>query len=167
MSNCVSLCFEINAMIGFLGEYEISLDPKGRFLVPSAFRKQLPEGEIDQFVINRGAGEFLNLYTIKEWDKITDKLVKLNDFNPKVQLLKRLMLDGATLVEPDSANRILLPKAMQQFASLSKNLIFSAKINKVEIWDQDKYYRHIEEHKMDLSSLSGDIFGNDFLDPFQ
>ncbi|HET8573450.1 MAG TPA: division/cell wall cluster transcriptional repressor MraZ [Edaphocola sp.] len=154
-------------MQGFLGEYEVAMDAKGRFLVPSGFRKQLPDGEGGQFVINRGMEACLNLYTISEWDKLTGKLSRLNDFNPKVQLLKRLMLNGASVLELDSAGRLLLPKALQQHASLQKELVFSANINKVEIWDKDSYYQHLKANSLDLGKLSAEVFGNEFIDPFQ
>lgn len=154
-------------MNGFLGEYEIAMDAKGRFLVPSGFRKQLPEGQDVQFVVNRGSEKCLNLYTMEEWDRLTSKLSQLNDFNPKVQLLKRLLLNGASVLELDGAGRILLPKTLQQYASLKKGLVFSANINKVEIWDKDSYYNHLQEHSQDLGRLSEDVFGNEFMDPFQ
>ena len=54
-------------MIGFLGEYEATLDPKGRFLLPSGFKKQLPEDSSARFVINRGFEKCLSLYPIKSW----------------------------------------------------------------------------------------------------
>lgn len=172
MGNCGKLCFFVvgngfSAMQGFLGEYEVAMDAKGRFLVPSGFRKQLPDGEGGQFVINRGMEACLNLYTISEWDKLTGKLSRLNDFNPKVQLLKRLMLNGASVLELDSAGRLLLPKALQQHASLQKELVFSANINKVEIWDKDSYYQHLKANSLDLGKLSAEVFGNEFIDPFQ
>lgn len=154
-------------MAGFLGEYEVAIDAKGRFIVPVGFRKQLSKGQGTQFVINRGVDKCLNLYAISEWDRLTGKLTRLNDFNPKVQLLKRLMLNGATIVEPDKTGRILLPKPLQQYASLSKELVFSANINKVEIWDKDSYYNHLQEHSKDLGQLSSDVFGDEFIDPFE
>ena len=172
MVNCGKMCFFVvgngfSAMQGFLGEYEVAMDAKGRFLVPSGFRKQLPEGEGAQFVINRGMDACLNLYTISEWDKLTERLSRLNDFLPKVQLFKRLILGGASVLEPDSAGRLLLPKALQQYASLQKELVFSANINKVEIWDKDSYYQHLKAHSLDLAKLSAEVFGDDFIDPFQ
>ena len=154
-------------MAGFLGEYEVAMDAKGRFLMPSGFRKQLPEDGELRFVLNRGTDKCLNLYTTAEWDRLTHKLSRLNDFNPKVQLLKRLMLNGASFAELDSAGRILVPRTLQAFADLKKDLVFSANINKVEIWDKDTYYNHLKAHSGDLGSLSAEVFGNDFMDPFQ
>lgn len=155
-------------MPGFLGEYEMAMDAKGRFLMPAGFRKQLPEGEEDaRFVVKRGAGQYLELYTLSEWEKLTMKLSKLNDFNPKVQLLKRLMLNGAGMVELDTAGRLLLPKSLQAYAALTKELVFSAGLNKVEIWDKSTYHLHIQQESTQMAQLSAEVFGSDFLDPFQ
>ncbi len=64
-------------MTGFLGEYEVAMDAKGRFLMPSGFRKQLPEGEEMRFVVSRGLENFLTLYTMQDWDAFTAKLSRI------------------------------------------------------------------------------------------
>ena len=103
-------------MTSFLGEYEVAIDAKGRFLVPSGFRKQLAEGEAERFVVNRGFESCLTLYPMKVWEALSEKINKLNDFNAKARDFKRLFLNGATIVEMDSAGRLLLPKHSQEFA---------------------------------------------------
>ena len=70
-------------MIGFLGEYEATLDSKGRFLLPAGFKKQLPEEGPTQFVVNRGFEKCLSLYPIKSWEPIFTRISQLNDLNPK------------------------------------------------------------------------------------
>lgn len=63
-------------MIGFLGEYEATLDPKGRFLLPAGLKKQLPEEGANQFIINRGFEKCLTLYPIKSWEPIFEKITR-------------------------------------------------------------------------------------------
>ena len=72
-------------MIGFLGEYEATLDAKGRFLLPAGFKKQLPANNPTHFVINRGFEKCLTLYPIQSWEPIFSQISKLNDFDPKVE----------------------------------------------------------------------------------
>src|ERR1700712_2076723 len=103
-------------MTNFLGEYEVAVDAKGRFLLPSGFRKQLAEGTGERFVVNRGFEHCITLYTMDVWNAISEKVNKLNDFKPNVREFKRLFLNGATIVEADSADRLLLPKPLQEFA---------------------------------------------------
>ena len=76
-------------MIGFLGEYESTLDNKGRFLLPGGLKKQLPDGET-RFVISRGFEKCLNLYPMKTWEEIMERIGKLNDFDPKVHSIYQL-----------------------------------------------------------------------------
>ncbi|HRO43332.1 MAG TPA: division/cell wall cluster transcriptional repressor MraZ [Flavipsychrobacter sp.] len=154
-------------MTNFLGEYEVAIDAKGRFLVPSGFRKQLPEGSVERFVINRGFENCLTLYPINSWNVLAEKINKLNDFNSKVRDFKRLFLNGATMVDVDSAGRLLLPKPLQEYASIKKEMIFSAQGNKVELWDKDTYYNYIRQQSASFSDLAAEVAGSDFINPFE
>jgi MraZ protein len=154
-------------MTSLLGEYEVSMDAKGRFLIPSGFRKQLPEGEDTRFIISRGLNNIVTLYPEKSWEQFAAKLAKLNEFNTQASTLKRVLLGGATQVELDSAGRLLIPKPLQEFAGLKKDLVFLAVDNKVEIWDKDTYYEHIRQQSANLTELANNVFGNSFMDPFQ
>lgn len=154
-------------MTSFLGEYEVAIDAKGRFLVPSGFRKQLPEGSAERFVINRGFENCLSLYPVSNWNALAEKINKLNDFNPKVRDFKRLFLNGATMVDVDSAGRILLPKPLQEYAGIKKDMVFSAQGNKVELWDKDTYYNYIRQQSANFSDLAAEVAGGDFINPFE
>ena len=154
-------------MTSFLGEYEVAMDAKGRLLLPSGFRKQLPEGSAERFVINRGFENCLTLYPMDSWTVLSEKINKLNDFNPKVREFKRLFLNGANIVEADSAGRILLPKPLQEYAGLKKDIIMSAQGNKVELWDKDTYYNYINQHAGGFSDLAAEVAGGDFINPFE
>lgn len=140
-------------MIGFLGEYEATLDAKGRFLLPAGFKKQLkvdtdnPVDTENQFVISRGFEKCLTLYPIKNWEPIFSELSKLNDFDPKVREFRRYFLNGATTVELDSAGRLLVPPNLREHAGLdkdAKDIVLVAAMNKIEIWDKNKYQQFFE-----------------------
>lgn len=154
-------------MTGFLGEYELSIDAKGRFLLPAGFRKQLPEGAAGQFVVNRGFENCLSLYPMESWQALSDKINKLNDFNPKVREFKRLFLNGATIIELDSAGRMLLPKPLLEYAGIKKDMVFSAQGNKVELWDKDTYHEYIRKSAAGFSDLAAEVAGGDFINPFE
>lgn len=151
----------------FLGEYEVAIDAKGRFLLPAGFRKQLPEEAGDRFVINRGFENCLTLYPMDTWNALSEKMSKLNDFNPKVREFKRLFLNGANMVELDSAGRMLLPKPLQEFAGIRKEMVFSAQGNKVELWDKDTYYNYLRQRAGSFSHLAEEVAGGDFFNPFE
>lgn len=145
-------------MIGFIGEYESTIDAKGRFLLPSGFKKQLPEQESHVFMINRGFEKCLTLYPIQSWDPIFNKISQLNDFNPKVREFRRYFLNGAIQLELDSAGRVLLPKNLMEHASLVKDIVLVSAINKIEIWDKIKYQQLFESFSADaFSDLADEV----------
>ena len=140
-------------MTGFLGEFEATLDAKGRFLLPAGFERQLPEGEDLRFVINRGFEKCLALYPEKNWQPLFADISQLNDFDPKVREFRRYFLNGATIVEPDSAGRLLVPPNLKAHADLQKDIVLVAAVNKIEIWDSNKY-------KQLFDSFSSDTFSD-------
>lgn len=141
----------------FLGEYEATIDSKSRFLLPAGLKKQLPEGD-NTFVISRGFEKCLNIYPQKTWLVIMDRISKLNDFDPKVRQFKLLFLGGATEVELDSAGRMLLPPSLKEFAGLDKSIILASDVDKINIWDADKYKQFFEDFSPeDFSKLASEV----------
>lgn len=154
-------------MTNLIGEYELSIDAKGRLLLPSAFRKQLPEGADGQFVISRGFEQCLNVYTMEEWDALSGKINKLNDFNPKVREFKRLFLNGANKVEADSAGRLLVPRSLLDYAGITKDAVFASASNKMELWDKATHAAYMKRVSDNFSALAGEVLGGDFMSPFE
>ena len=140
-------------MTGFLGEFEATVDAKGRFLLPAGFKRQLPEEETNRFVINRGFEKCLALYPMRTWEPLFEKITGLNEFDPKQREFRRAFLNGATFVEPDTAGRILLPPTLKAYAGLQKDIVLMATGDKLEIWDSNKY-------KEIFDSLSSDTFSD-------
>jgi MraZ protein len=141
--------------ISFLGEYEATLDSKGRFLLPAGVKRQLPEGENMRFVINRGFEKCLSLYPLQSWQPLYDQISTLNDFDPKVREFRRYFLNGAIEIEPDGAGRILVPQNLKDYAGLGKDIVLASAVNKIEIWDKEKYQKFFESYSPeDFSSLA-------------
>ena len=149
-------------MIGFIGEYLVTLDAKGRFLLPAGFKKQLTEGASEHFIVNRGFEKYLSLYPMKSWKPIFSKLSELNQFDPKTRQFTRYFLNGATQVELDSANRLLLPKNLMEYAGLEKDIVLVSSINKIEIWDSIIYKQFFETFSPEaFSNLAKEIMVDD------
>jgi MraZ protein len=145
-------------MIGFLGEYEATIDAKGRFLLPAGLKKQLPDDVAPKFVINRGFEKCLTLYPIQSWQPIFSNISQLNDFDPKVREFRRYFLNGAIEVELDGAGRLLLPKNLVSHASLEKDIVLVSAVNKIEIWDKEKYNQFFESFTPeDFSTLANEV----------
>ena len=131
-------------MIVFLGEYEVTLDAKGRFLLPVGIKKQLPEDAGDQFVIARGFEKCLTLYPKKNWDPILAELSKVSEYKAENREFLRYFTMGASLSELDSAGRMLIPPNLKAHAGLEKDVVLVSVINKIEIWDKVKYQQFFE-----------------------
>jgi MraZ protein len=145
-------------MIGFLGEFEATLDAKGRFLLPAGLKKQLPGEDGSLFVINRGFEKCLALYPIKNWEPLFEEISKLNEFDPRAREFRRYFLNGATHVEPDSAGRLLVPPNLKDHAGLQKDIVLVAAVNKIEIWDSSKYHQFFDSFSAeDFSNLAKDV----------
>jgi MraZ protein len=145
-------------MTGFIGEFEVTLDPKGRFLLPAGLKRQLPGDEVIKFVINRGFEKCLSLYPIQSWKPLYDQISTLNDFDPKVREFRRYFLNGAIEVEPDTASRILIPQNLKDYAGLGKDIVLASAVDKIEIWDKEKYQKFFEAYSPDdFSALAQSV----------
>ena len=145
-------------MISFLGEFEATIDAKGRFLLPAGFKKQLPQDAVPKFVLNRGFEKCLTLYPLQSWEPIFSEISQLNDFDPKVREFRRYFLNGAIEIELDSAGRLLLPKNLISHASLDKDIVLVSAVNKIEIWDTNKYNQFFESFAPEsFSNLANEV----------
>ena len=144
-------------MTGFHGEYQSTIDAKGRFHLPGSLKKQLAEGE-NRFIVSRGFEKCLTLYPMKSWQGILDRISQLNDFDPKVRQFRRQFLGGATEVELDGAGRILLPPTLREFALPGKEIVLAAALDRFEIWDASKYKQLFEDFSADeFSNLAHEV----------
>ena len=99
---------------------------------------------------------------MKSWKPIFSEISDLNDFEPKVRQFRRYFLNGATQVELDSANRLLIPKNLMDYAGLEKDIVLVSAVNKIEIWDKIKYQQFFETFSPEaFSNLAKDVMAGD------
>lgn len=139
-----------------IGEYAHILDPKKRLSLPSKFRKELGRN----VVVTRGLDHCLFLYSLKEWEKISEKLGELSVGHADTRGFNRFMLSGAIEVEVDSAGRILIPDFLKAFAKLSQDVVIAGIHNRVEIWDSAAwalYKKRVEGQADELAQKLGEL----------
>ena len=147
-------------MSTFRGEYEATVDAKGRFLLPAGIKKKLPEGTVT-FMLNRGIEKCLTLYTVEEWENIEQQVSRLNDFDEETRVFRRKFLGGITEVELDVAGRMLLPPSLKEYAGLKKDILLVGLLNKIEIWDSGKYNQLFEYFSSEtFSQLASKVMGS-------
>lgn len=142
-----------------LGEYECKIDAKGRMRMPSGLISQLGEGEKHSFVINRGFEKCLMLYPEAVWKEISEEVNALNLYNKKNRDFVRYFYRGAQELLQDSADRILIPKRLLEYAGIEKDLILSAYNGRIEIWAKDEYDTMLDQEPTDFSDLADDVLG--------
>lgn len=147
-------------MYGLVGEYEVKLDNKGRFLFPAHLRKQLSPTAQENFMLNKGFEDCLTLYPMNEWEKLSGKLSKLNLFKPKNRMFYRLFHQGAKNISLDTAGRILVPVGHLERIGLEKEAMIIAYNDRIEIWDKTKYFNLIEGNIADFADLADEVMGN-------
>ena len=131
----------------------------------SAFKKQLSAVLQDGFVIKRAVFQpCLELYPMKEWNLMMEKINKLNRFNKKNNDFIRRFTAGVKMVELDSAGRILVPKDLFEFAGMKKQVVMSSSVNIIEIWDKERYEKAIDDAADDFADLAEEVMGNTELD---
>ena len=147
-------------MISLIGEYDCKVDAKGRFMFPVNLRKQLEEVFEKGFVINRNLHQkCLVLYPIHEWNKLNKKLSKLNRLIKANDVFVRKFTGGATTADADTTGRVLLPKPLVEYASITTDIKVLGSNNVIEIWDK-KLYDTFLTQDMDIEKLAEDVLGN-------
>lgn len=146
-------------MASFIGEYICKVDDKGRLSLPSALRKQLPSEAHDRLVLNRGFEQHLNLYPANEWEKLAQRIGQLNLFVKRNREFVRKFNNGATELEIDSSSRILIPKSLMEYASITKEVILFAYANRIEIWSKELYEREINSEAESFADLAEQVMG--------
>ena len=144
------------------GEFECKLDAKGRMALPAALKRQLPEVELEGLVINRGFENHLVFYTKTEWSKITAKLAKLNRYKAKNRQFIRTFTRGHTELTLDAAGRVLLPKSLLEYASITTEVVLLCQFDQIEIWSKEAYVKLWEDDNTDdFAVLAEEVMGGD------
>lgn len=129
----------------FMGEYNHTIDAKGRLIVPSKFREKLGE----EFVVTKGLDDCLFVYPLEEWAHIEEAFRKVPLTNKKARDFVRFFFAGAASCEVDKQGRILLPATLRAYAGLDKEIVSAGVLNRVEIWDKEKWERSNDIGDMD------------------
>ena len=142
----------------FMGEYNHTIDAKGRLIIPSKFREALG----DTFVVTKGLDGCLFVYDNTEWTAFEEKLKSLPITNKDARKFTRFFLAGAAEVEVDKQGRILVPNVLREFAELNKDVVLIGVASKIEIWskerfegiasydDMDEIAEHMEEYGLGI-----------------
>ena len=145
----------------FTGEYQYSLDSKGRVNIPAKFRQALSKKNQNTFVATRGQDPCVWIYPLTEWKKIEDELRNLSSVSGIHRTFIRQIARSATPSTCDKQGRISLSPSLISFSRIDKNALIIGMINKIEIWDPETLKavdeKNINEDSNELNSLADKI----------
>jgi len=147
-------------MVQLLGEFDCKLDAKGRLMVPSSLKKQLPNVEAEGLVINRGFEKHLVIYPKKVWEGIVEELSKLNQYEKKTREFIRFFTRGATELTLDASGRVNLPKSLLEFAGINGEVVLACQFDKIELWSKEAYDNLLDSEPEDFANLAEEVMGN-------
>jgi MraZ protein len=119
----------------FLGEFEHSLDDKGRLAIPAKFRPELGQG----LVLTRGLDRCLFGWPLAEWRSVAEKLGRLSMMHADARRLQRLLFSGALDTQLDRLGRVLVPSFLRSYAGLQDVTVVAGVLNRIEIWDRSQW----------------------------
>jgi len=134
----------------FMGEYQHTLDIKGRLILPAKIR----EGLGDTFIATRGLDDCIFVYTRDEWATLEGKLKQLSLVKPEARAFSRYIFSGAAELETDRQGRVLLPPNLREYAKLEKDVVVIGVSTRVEIWNKETWTAYNERMGPTVEQLS-------------
>lgn len=127
----------------FMGEFNHSVDQKGRLMLPSRFREEM-DGKC---IVSIGYEHCLNVYTVDEWNKFAESLSRLSPHNADARRVLRKILSGANECDMDKQGRVVIPQNLREYASLGSDktdVVVVGALTKIEIWNVDNWKEYNE-----------------------
>jgi MraZ protein len=147
-------------MATFLGDYPCKVDAKGRIILPSAFKKQMPADADDRFVVRRDI--FVNclvMYSIEDWNKQLEMIRKnINPYNREHNMFVRNFFKGTAELSLDNNNRLLIPRRLMDQIGATRDIVLAGQDGRIEIWAEEIYVT-IDMPADDFALLSEKLFG--------
>jgi MraZ protein len=133
-----------------IGEFEHSIDTKGRLVLPAKIKDDLGK----EFIVTKGLDGCLFGYSLAEWSKFEEKLKALPLTNKITRDFVRFFLSGAVEEETDKQGRFLLPANLREYASLTKDAVIIGVGTRIEIWDKKKWIEYNSEENLSVDSIA-------------
>ena len=129
----------------FRGATKVTLDAKGRMVIPTRYRELLAGRGDARLVVTIDRDQCLLIYPLPDWEEIERKLMRLPTLNEHARRLQRLMVGYATDLELDGHGRLLLPPTLRGFAHLERNAMLIGQGNRFELWDEQRWEERREQ----------------------
>ena len=129
----------------FRGANKLTLDAKGRMVMPTRYRERLLERCGGKLVVTVDKDQCLLVYPLPDWEEVERKLMRLPTLNPQARRLQRLMVGHATDLELDGHGRVLLPPSLREYACLARDAVLIGQGARFELWDEARWNERRDE----------------------
>jgi len=123
----------------FYGEFEHSIDRKGRLILPAKFREVAKNQFVEKFFITRGLDKCLFMFAEEEWRSQENKFKTMSFTKQQSRIFNRLLFSGAVEIVSDKQGRILVPQYLKDFAAIKRDVMIVGVSNRIEIWAKDSW----------------------------
>jgi len=123
----------------FRGANQLTIDAKGRMVMPTRYRERLQESCAGKLVVTVDKQHCLMIYPEPAWEEIERKIMRLPNANPHIRLMQQVMVGRAAELELDSHGRLLLPLDLREFAQLTRDAVLVGQLTRFDLWDQARW----------------------------
>jgi len=123
----------------FRGANPLTIDAKGRMVMPTRYRDRLQETCAGKLVVTVDKQQCLFIYPLPDWEEIERKIMRLPSINPEIRMLQQVMVGQATDLELDGHGRLLLPPKLREFAMLTRDAVLVGQGLRFELWDEPRW----------------------------
>lgn len=141
----------------FYGEYEHTIDRKGRLILPSRFREVAKANFVEKFFITRGLDKCLFMFAEEEWRAQEQKFKSISFTKQQARTFNRLYFSGAQEILPDKQGRILIPTYLKNFAQIKRDVVIVGVSNRIEIWAKDIWFEFYNTWRQSFEEISEKI----------
>ncbi len=142
----------------FYGEYEHTLDVKGRVIIPAKFREIFKEHYTEKFFVTRGLDQCLFVFTEDVWKSQERKFRDMPFTKGEARRFNRLFFSGAAEVICDKQGRVLIPDYLKSFAAIEQDVMIIGVSDRIEIWSKDKWKEFFDSNKGNFEDLAEKLF---------
>jgi len=138
----------------FYGEFEHSIDRKGRLILPAKFREVAKNQFVEKFFVTRGLDKCLFMFAEEEWRSQENKFKTMSFTKQQSRTFNRLLFSGAVEVGFDKQGRILVPQYLKDFAEIKRDVMIVGVSNRIEIWAKDKWHDFYSNSRQSFEEIA-------------
>jgi MraZ protein len=141
----------------FFGQYDCTMDEKGRIKMPATLRKQFGPEDGNKFMIAKDLEDCLVIYPMQTWNELAARLKKLDRIKSSHQKFISAITVGLTEVEMDNADRFLVSKSLTKYLGAGKDIVMKGVFDRIQVWEANKYDQYTQSNISNVEPLADEI----------